>query len=132
MKPCIDCPAGSKRPAGHPGPRCATHHRAIIKARREKAHAARVQQTYGLRPGEYDELLAFQGGVCALCGKPGVKKRLSVDHCHKTGEVRGLIHAWENTIVGRIRDSLTWAENLAEYLRESPAKKAGLNRKPGG
>ena len=118
------------RPAPHPGPRCATHHRAAKKAARERAHAKRVESTYGLAEGEYDALLAFQGGVCALCGRPGVKKRLAVDHDHKTGRVRGLIHAWENTFIGRIRDSLDWARNLVSYLQDPPAKRAGLDRRP--
>lgn len=125
---CIDCEPGSKRPAPKPGPRCATHHRDVLKARRARAHAQRVEKTYGLAEGEYEALLAFQGGVCALCGRPGVKKRLAVDHDHKTGEVRGLIHAWENTFIGRIRDSVQWAQRLVEYLTEPPAKRAGLNR----
>jgi hypothetical protein len=90
-----------------------------------------VETVYGLGPGEYDALLAFQGGVCYLCGKPFGRKRGAVDHDHRTGRVRGIIHGWENTILGRIRDSLTWAENLVEYLRESPAERAGLDRKPG-
>lgn len=129
-KVCKDC--GSKtRPATKPGPRCATCHRAVKKERRDRAHAKRVEKVYGLTDGEYDALLAFQGGVCYLCGKPPVRKRLSVDHNHRTGRVRGLIHAWENTILGRIRDSLDWAKNLVSYLEKSPAERAGLDRKPG-
>lgn len=130
---CKDCTGAgitSRRPAPHPGPRCTSHHRAFRKAQRARAHAKRVEAVYGLAEGEYDALLAFQGGVCALCGKGFAKKRGAVDHNHKTGRVRGIIHGWENTIVGRIRDSAEWAENLAEYLRVSPAEKAGLDRLP--
>lgn len=97
---------------------------------KDRTHARWVEKTYGLAEGEYDALLAFQGGVCALCGKPGVTKRLAVDHDHATGRVRGLIHAWENTFVGRIRDSLQWALNLVGYLENPPARRAGLDRKP--
>lgn len=128
---CIDCPPDSKRPAPKAGPRCVSHDREVKKARKARAHEQRVEKVYGLAPGEYEALLSFQGGVCALCGKPSVRKRLSVDHDHATGRVRGLIHGWENTFVGRIRDSLTWAENLVGYLSEPPAKRAGLDRKPG-
>lgn len=129
-KSCKECGPGSKRPAPHPGPRCTTHHRAFRKAQRDRAHAKRVEATYGLAEGEYDALLAFQGGVCALCGKPFSRKRGAVDHNHKTGRVRGIIHGWENTIVGRIGDSVEWARNLVEYLTKSPAEKAGLDRIP--
>lgn len=129
-KVCKDC--GSRtRPATKPGPRCTTCHRAFVRAQRARAHAKRVEQVYGLREGEYDALLAFQGGVCALCGKPFGRKRGAVDHNHADGRVRGIIHGWENTILGRIRDSLDWARALVSYLTESPAKRAGLDRKPG-
>lgn len=130
IRTCIDCEPGAKRPAPHPGPRCVTHHRAVVRARKDRAHAKRVESTYGLREGEYEALLAFQGGVCALCGKPSVRKRLAVDHDHKTGRVRGLIHAWENTFVGRVRDSAEWFDRAAAYLRNPPARQAGLDRKP--
>jgi len=39
----------------------------------------------------YDRLLAEQGGVCAICGNPPKTRRLSIDHDHKTGAVRGLL-----------------------------------------
>jgi hypothetical protein len=53
---------------------------------------------YGITVDQYDEMLAAQGGVCALCGKKPGKVRLGVDHDHtlkaKYGVVwvRALIH----------------------------------------
>jgi hypothetical protein len=91
-----------------------------------------VEKVYGLGPGEYEALLAFQGGVCALCGRPFSRKRGAVDHDHTTGRVRGIIHGWENTILGRIGDSVQWALRLVAYLQDPPARRAGLDRKPGG
>lgn len=129
---CIDCEPGSRRPATKPGPRCVTHHRAIVRARKDRAHAKRVEETYGLAEGEYDALLAFQGGVCAICWKPFRAKRGAVDHDHKTGRVRGIIHGWENTILGRVRDSIAHLQAFIDYLNNPPARRAGLDRKPGG
>lgn len=81
---CIDCKALAEkpvteaglevapkvpRPAPHGGPRsrrCTTHFRAHAKAVRAKGADARVVKVYGLEPGEYEELLAFQGGTCAI------------------------------------------------------------------
>lgn len=128
-KVCKTC--GSKtRAATKPGPRCATCYREFKREQAARAHAKRVEKVYGLAEGEYDALLAFQGGVCALCGRPFGRKRGAVDHNHRTGRVRGIIHGWENTILGRIRDSLDWARNLVAYLEKSPAERAGLDRKP--
>src|SRR4051812_25225724 len=52
---------------------------------------------YGISLEEYQELYTKQRGVCASCGNPetrtfqGRTKNLSVDHCHKSGVVRGLL-----------------------------------------
>lgn len=39
------------------------------------------------------ELVEKHGDFCGICGKPGshFKKRLSVDHNHKSGKIRGLL-----------------------------------------
>ncbi len=44
-----------------------------------------------MTPAEYDALLARQGGGCAICGSTPKKRRLHVDHDHRTGVVRGLL-----------------------------------------
>jgi hypothetical protein len=58
---------------------------------RSRKAAWRDRTIYGLTPAGYDELLASQGGVCAICGRPRGKNRLAVDHDHVTGRVRGLL-----------------------------------------
>lgn len=58
----------------------------------------RLKAAYGLTLDDFNTLLAKQGGTCALCLKPettrnrrGGVRRLSVDHDHATGRVRGLL-----------------------------------------
>jgi hypothetical protein len=49
---------------------------------------------YGITPGQYEEMLAAQGGKCAICSsdKAGKKRQtFAVDHDHDTGLVRGLL-----------------------------------------
>ena len=65
--------------------------KAKLEAQRARAHARYVERTYGLEPGEYDRMLEAQDGRCAICGKQPRTKRLSVDHDHNTGRVRGLL-----------------------------------------
>ena len=84
VRRCKECGPDVNRPAPHPGPRCVTHHRAAVKARRAVAHEARVQKVYGLAPGAYAALYAAQGGRCAICQRStGQRKRLAVDHDHR-------------------------------------------------
>lgn len=103
---CKDCATegiATKRPAPHPGPRCATHHRAVQKQVRTRAHDRRVQQFYGITPEQYWKIYQAQGGVCAICCiASGKARRLAVDHDHKTGEVRGLLCGPCNQMIGRL------------------------------
>lgn len=114
-------PPSSLRPAPHPGPRCATHHRSFQKAAKKRAHEKRVQDTYGLPPGHYDALYEFQGGRCEICQRAtGANRRLSVDHDHKTGEVRGLLCRPCNTMLGHARDNPVMFDRAIYYLRYPP------------
>lgn len=82
-------------------------------------------RTYGITLKQYDEMLAEQGGVCAICLQPetmihnGKIKRLSVDHDHKTGKVRGILCQRCNTTLGRYEDNPELMRNLISYLENN-------------
>lgn len=121
-KRCKECPPSSKRAAPYPGPRCATHHRAVRDARKQARHAAWVRATYGLKDGQYDQLKAAQGGACAICQKAtGARKKLAVDHDHKTEYVRGLLCGPCNKLLGFARDNPEFFRRAANYLENPPA-----------
>ena len=120
---CVDCGVRSKRPAPHPGPRCATHNREIRKARSEAAWALRISQTYSITAEEYWAVYEAQGGRCYICQRAsGKTRRLSVDHDHATGEVRGLLCSRDNVYLGHIRDDVEAARRVADYLENPPAR----------
>jgi hypothetical protein len=66
---------------------------------------------------------------CEICGRPetriskrwGVKQRLSVDHCHTTMTIRGLICASCNTALGRVFDSIPIIQNMIAYITRHKA-----------
>lgn len=128
---CVECPPGTRRPATRPGPRCHTHQR-IRKARtRAHNHAKWILATYGITADEYWAIYRAQGGVCYICqrakGKDeegrGRGKMLSVDHNHKTGEVRGLLCGPCNRdVLGHLRDDPAALRRGAEYLEDPPAR----------
>lgn len=63
------------------------------------------------------KLFVKQDGKCAICEKPesAFKMRLSVDHNHKTGQVRGLLcYRCNKFIVGR--HTLESALKVVKYL----------------
>ncbi|MGW9170135.1 endonuclease VII domain-containing protein [Streptomyces decoyicus] len=91
------------------------------KSRSKASHSARVQSTYGLAPGEYDRLFEAQDGRCAIC-KGTRRQRLSVDHCHKTNLVRGLLCRMCNgRLLTAARDRPEVLRNAATYLENPPA-----------
>lgn len=68
---------------------------------------------------DYDALLEFQGGVCAICGAEPKSRRLDRDHDHKLMVVRGLLCVRCNR---NVPDWVTpeWLEACAAYLRNPP------------
>ena len=86
-----------------------------------KEHERKLKKSYGMTPDDYTQMLFFQGGVCAICGKPD-KKKLAVDHCHKTGKIRGLLCSCCNTVLGLIKDDPGSLKKAIEYLEDNNGK----------
>ena len=76
-----------------------------------------IKTRYGITLDEFEERLAAQGGVCAICGKVCNLSRLSVDHDHETGRVRGLLCRRCNFMLGYAKDRPETLEAGARYLR---------------
>jgi hypothetical protein len=93
------------------------------RGRSRASHENRVMATYGLGKGEYEALFSAQGGACAIC-QGRRRQRLSVDHCHKTGIVRGLLCRMCNSrLLTAARDRPEVLRAAADYLVSPPAVK---------
>ena len=75
-----------------------------------------LKSKYGLTMDRYLQFLADQKGACAVCHQPPVN-RLVVDHCHITGEVRGLLCHKCNTGLGQFGDSIDRMTAGIAYLQ---------------
>lgn len=62
-------------------------------------------------------------GVCTICGEPGDQ----VDHCHETGQVRGLLCVNCNTGLGKFKDDPDLLEFARIYLLVSRENTEGLD-----
>lgn len=76
-------------------------------------------------------LMLLQGGMCAVCGSKLIAGREThADHCHETGEPRGLLCHWCNTVEGKIKciglSPADFAARLEKYLADPPARIAKL------
>lgn len=70
---------------------------------------------YGITTEEYEEMLASQDGLCAICHKPPGKRRLAVDHDHGSGKVRQLLCNICNRALANLEDPV-WFAAATDYL----------------
>lgn len=85
-----------------------------------------IEKTYNITYTEFINLLEKQNNKCAICNKEETAKErnrkirmLSVDHCHKTGKVRGLLCRQCNIGIGNFFDSIELLEKTIKYLKDS-------------
>ena len=78
---------------------------------------------YGITLQQYEDMLRAQGGVCAICGSaPTMARktqhggRLTVDHCHDKGHVRGLLCHRCNRALGLLGDDPVILRKAISYL----------------
>lgn len=103
---CATCRSSRMRAqnAANPALREATHYRSRIKA------------AYGITPEDVETMRARQRGLCAICEKAVVGRRMSIDHCHATGKVRGLLCSHCNLMLGHSKDNPVVLQRAIAYL----------------
>ena len=98
------------------------YRRMYQKARRDakwgSARAYWLYRRYGITLDEFNQRVQQQGGMCALCQ---VRPATDVDHCHKTGCVRGILCGQCNRHLGALEKLLREAtDRLVLYLNFMP------------
>lgn len=87
--------------------------------------AVAVLHRYGVTSAQYNQMLDDQGGGCAICGSTDQGKRsryeLSVDHCHGSNRIRGLLCTSCNLAIGYLQDDPALCHKAADYLTNPPA-----------
>ena len=114
MKSCTECGASkdldqfSKAKLGKDGLRSKC---------KDCCRSQEMQRVYGITLADYDAMLEEQDGCCAICKTDTIKGRFAIDHCHKTGKVRGLLCFDCNTGIGKLKDDPSLLLTAYEYLR---------------
>jgi len=105
MKECVECHRVLPLDAFHKNPSAADGRRNTCKeCRVDISRWQRLEADYSLTKEQFYELLDKQGGRCAICRHPLPKGTAVVDHCHETGEVRGLLCNADNLALGLVED----------------------------
>lgn len=91
----------------------------VNKAKKIKAESTKIR----IHADHYKVLFDLQSGKCAICGtESGSNNRgdkLAVDHCHNSGNIRGLLCHKCNTAIGLLQDSEVNLAAALSYLRKS-------------
>ncbi|MFF7750289.1 endonuclease VII domain-containing protein [Streptomyces sp. NPDC007971] len=78
-----------------------------------RGRADHLKRNYGLTESERDAMVAAQRGLCVIClDAPAAH----VDHCHKTGRVRGVLCFNCNSAIGKLGDNPDAVRRAAAYL----------------
>jgi hypothetical protein len=93
-------------------------------AKADRSHSYTILNRFKLKAQDYYDLLDKQNNVCAICKNPETQlkknykkvKMLSVDHCHRTGKIRGLLCHKCNTGLGSFMDSIKNLKSAVDYL----------------
>jgi hypothetical protein len=83
---------------------------------RERLLDSYMKRTYGITLSDYNKLFASQNGVCAICSEPPKKKKLLVDHCHHSRQVRGLLCDRCNAGIGMFKSNKEFLIQAMLYI----------------
>lgn len=77
-----------------------------------------LRNAFGLSLDAYNNMYSAQNGLCLGCYRhqSTLKRGLVVDHCHRTGKVRGLLCGNCNLGIGNLQDNPSVLRRLADYL----------------
>lgn len=86
------------------------------KEKSEYRYFYNLKKIFGLSRKDYEGMLKEQSNKCRICNLEATKKRLCVDHCHKTGKVRALLCTRCNATLGQVQDNIVHLEDMIKYL----------------
>lgn len=82
---------------------------------KKRQRVCEYKRVYNLPDYLAEQLANNREGICMICKET---KLLVVDHCHKSGIVRGLICSHCNSVLGYAKDNINTLSNAIEYLKE--------------
>lgn len=77
-----------------------------------------LKHNFGITLDDYNEMLKKQDYKCEVClrHESEFKRKLSVDHNHTTGKIRGLLCSLCNTALGKLKEDKEVINRLLNYI----------------
>jgi hypothetical protein len=86
-----------------------------------KERARHLKRKFGITIEDYDRMFKEQDGKCKICSTESFGdsrcKYFTVDHCHDTGNIRGLLCNRCNTALGLLDDNVNVLNSAILYLK---------------
>lgn len=94
---------------------------AYAKNNRQKMNFNNMKYKTGITKEQYEEILNQQNDLCRICNITEEEngKRFSIDHCHTTGYIRGLLCNKCNQGLGYFNDDTDKLHNAIIYLNNN-------------
>ena len=86
------------------------------EANKDKIKEKIACKKYNITPRQHQKLMAIN--ECQICFKHIEGRDKNIDHCHKTGEIRGVLCSHCNTSLGGFNDDLTIINKAIQYLEK--------------
>lgn len=81
----------------------------------------RIEKLYQISAVEHENMFNRQGRKCAICDSMFSNRwEMHIDHCHKTGRIRGLLCSCCNQAIGLLKENIKLFRKAAEYIDETP------------
>jgi len=77
---------------------------------------------YKISIEEYEQMLVFQDKKCQICEELLEPKKTVVDHCHTSGNVRGLLCYNCNNAIGFLKENIRAALKLIDYIYKNESQ----------
>ncbi len=89
---------------------------------KRKTRNRRLKRDFNITIEEYEKMVIEHDNLCSICKQPETSKKnknLCVDHCHKTGKIRGLLCNNCNRCLGLLNDNVDILRNALFYLEKN-------------
>lgn len=91
---------------------------------KERVRENQMMKKYGVTVEQFNEMVSHQNNQCEICSKVmDGPREPAIDHCHSTGEVRGLLCINCNVAIGHMNDDTERLMNAIKYLEKYSGNK---------
>lgn len=87
-----------------------------------------IKHRYGIDEVQFKALLEKQQNKCPICGAGFEGRKPYIDHSHRNGKVRGLLHRECNALLGFAIEKVEVLQNAINYIKDYEDEETTIER----